>query len=160
MGLDMYLFGVKKVFGVNLVEIDPDVLRVKNPALYETVKQYVVEKGSLYKYNSFQEDWGYWRKANAIHGWFVDNVQDGEDNCNEYIVQRRQIEVLLGLCQRIKENHSLAPELLPVTKGFFFGSDQYDEWYFEDIDKTIEICERVLESFNYEEDDLYYQSSW
>ena len=23
----------------------------------------------------------YWRKANQIHGWFVKNVQDDEDDC-------------------------------------------------------------------------------
>ena len=27
------------------------------------------------------EEVGYWRKANAIHKWFVDNVQDGNDDC-------------------------------------------------------------------------------
>lgn len=30
------------------------------------------------------EDAGYWRKANAIHRWFVDNVQHGDDDCREY----------------------------------------------------------------------------
>ena len=24
-----------------------------------------------------------WRKANAIHKWFVDNVQDGVDDCGD-----------------------------------------------------------------------------
>ena len=27
------------------------------------------------------EEVGYWRKANAIHGWFVRNVQNGKDDC-------------------------------------------------------------------------------
>ena len=27
-----------------------------------------------------------WRKANAIHKWFVDHVQDGEDDCGRYPV--------------------------------------------------------------------------
>ncbi len=26
----------------------------------------------------------YWRKSNAIHKWFVDNVQGGVDDCGNY----------------------------------------------------------------------------
>jgi len=28
----------------------------------------------------------YWRKANAIHRWFVENVQGGQDDCKPYYV--------------------------------------------------------------------------
>ena len=28
----------------------------------------------------------YWRKANAIHGWFVKNAQQGIDDCRTYSV--------------------------------------------------------------------------
>lgn len=27
---------------------------------------------------------GYWRKANAIHGWFVKHVQGGKDECQAW----------------------------------------------------------------------------
>ena len=37
---------------------------------------------------------GYWRKANAIHKWFVENVQDGENNCGYYEVEREQLKKL------------------------------------------------------------------
>lgn len=33
------------------------------------------------KVKEITEEVGYWRKANAIHGWFVDNVQKGNDDC-------------------------------------------------------------------------------
>lgn len=39
----------------------------------------------------------YWRKANAIHKWFVDNVQGGEDDCGEYYVDPEQLKQLLDL---------------------------------------------------------------
>ena len=29
---------------------------------------------------------GYWRKANHIHKWIVDNLQDGKDDCQEHSV--------------------------------------------------------------------------
>ena len=32
-----------------------------------------------------------WRKANAIHKWFVDNVQKGKDDCSEYCVSKENL---------------------------------------------------------------------
>ena len=31
---------------------------------------------------------GYWRKVNAIHNWFIENLTDGEDNCQPIYVPR------------------------------------------------------------------------
>ena len=103
---------------------------------------------------------GYWRKANHIHKWFVDRVQEGNDwNCgNSYCVEREQLQELLKLCKEIKEDNSKAEELLPVQEGFFFGTYEYDEWYFDGIDATIEIIERVLKIDN--DWDFEYHSSW
>lgn len=101
----------------------------------------------------------YWRKANAIHGWFVRNVQNNEDDCREYDVSRDDLVMLVGVCNHVIQNHDLAEELLPVTEGFFFGSYEYDDWYYDDIAKTIEGINEVLKTF----DNSYwftYQSSW
>lgn len=43
----------------------------------------------------------YWRKANMIHRWFVNNVCDGEDDCREYYVNLEDIKNLLGICKNI-----------------------------------------------------------
>jgi len=37
---------------------------------------------------------GYWRKANQIHNWFVQNIQNGNDNCGNYYVSRENLETL------------------------------------------------------------------
>src|SRR5260221_4638829 len=37
----------------------------------------------------------YWRKANAIHSWFVQNIQGGVDNCGRYEISWEQIAHLL-----------------------------------------------------------------
>jgi len=103
------------------------------------------------------EEAGYWRKANQIHRWFVDNVQNGVDNCGDYYVGSEKLAELLELCKRVKADHSLAEELLPSASGFFFGGTEYDEWYFNDIDNTIAILEECLED---ESGDYYYSSSW
>ena len=103
------------------------------------------------------EEAGYWRKQNQIHRWFVENVQEGIDNCGEYYVSKEDLETLLDLCQKVKADNSLAESLLPSASGFFFGGTEYDEWYFNGIDNTIEILEEALED---ERGDYYYSSSW
>ncbi len=103
------------------------------------------------------EEAGYWRKANQIHRWFVENVQQGEDNCGEYYVDREKLIELLDLCKKVKIDNALAEAYLPSVSGFFFGGTEYDEWYFNDIDNTIAILEEALED---ERGDYYYTSSW
>ena len=100
---------------------------------------------------------GYWRKSNHIHRWFVENVQNGEDDCKEYYVGQDQLKELKDLCQKILDNHDLAADLLPSQPGFFFGGTDYDEWYFQDIEETIKIMDYCLE---HPDDSYYYQSSW
>lgn len=43
----------------------------------------------------------YWRKANAIHKWFVDNVQHGTDDCGVYDVDIRQLKDLRDMCEAV-----------------------------------------------------------
>ena len=50
-----------------------------------------------------EESVGYWRKANAIHNWFVANVQDGVDNCKDYYVGIGDLKRLLDKCLEVKE---------------------------------------------------------
>lgn len=102
---------------------------------------------------------GYWRKANQIHAWFVQNVQGGEDNCREYWVSKEKLRELYNLCRKVARNHKLAPELLPTQSGFFFGSTDYDEYYFDDIQQTIDILKPILRDTD-DIGDYYYTSSW
>jgi hypothetical protein len=103
------------------------------------------------------EELGYWRKANQIHNWFVENVQDGVDNCGEYAVSKADLQSLLDICLAVKLDHSQAEELLPSASGFFFGNTDYDEFYYGDIDHTITILKEALSDTNA---DYYYSSSW
>lgn len=132
MGLDMYLYGVKSNYWLH----DYNIGQVKT----------VVEVG-------------YWRKANQIHQWFVDNIQRGVDNCATYYVSKEDLEQLKTICEEVLKHPEKAEELLPTQEGFFFGTTDYDEWYFNDIQDTIEICKWCLEEkrgYDYFE----YNSSW
>ena len=102
---------------------------------------------------------GYWRKANAIHQWFVVNVQDVEDNCGYYYVSRENLEVLLETVNKVLDDHSLAEDLLPTQGGFFFGATDYDDYHFEDLKETKKIIEEIFAEGDVDAD-YQYHSSW
>ena len=101
----------------------------------------------------------YWRKAKAIHHWFVMNIQKGNDDCGEYYVSQAKLQDLLTACVAVMENKTRASELLPTKNGFFFGSTQYDEDYFSDIADTIKMLEPLI-SDKYARWEFYYNASW
>lgn len=51
--------------------------------------------------NFTHDEVGYWRKANQIHAWFVDNVQNKIDDCGYYEVSKESLKELYDACQRI-----------------------------------------------------------
>jgi hypothetical protein len=104
------------------------------------------------------EEVAYWRKANQIHNWFVKNVQDGIDNCQNSYVSRDNLQELLDVCNQVIADNSLAETLLPTGSGFFFGSTEYDEWYFKDISNTIVYLTEILEDES--ADEFEYYASW
>ena len=101
-----------------------------------------------------------WRKANAIHGWFVKNVQEGKDDCEDYYVSLEQLRELKETCEKVLNDNKLAEELLPVTKGFFFGSYEYDEWYTDQLIITVELLDNILSDPNCGKWWIQYRSSW
>ena len=104
------------------------------------------------------EEVAYWRKANQIHNWFVQNVQNGIDECQSSYVSREMLEQLLAVCKKVEEDNELASILLPSASGFFFGGTEYDEWYFKDISNTIVYLTEILEDEL--ADDFEYNASW
>ena len=103
---------------------------------------------------------GYWRKANHIHDWFVKNIQDNNDDCGYYDVSVEQLKELLGLVEAVLDKPNKAKELLPTSEGFFFGGTNYDESYFEQLENTKEIINKIFGIVNLKEFSLTYHSSW
>ena len=146
----------------------------------EYYKQFYIHRYSAwdtdhkYGYDRIMEQVGYWRKANQIHAFFVENVQDGEDDCSYHNECTKEIlEDLLDRCYNVHGkwvdcmepgkviiNPEVAEELLPSCGGFFFGSTSYDEWYMQDIENTIKIIKNVLATTDFETQMLAYCSSW
>lgn len=153
MGLDMYL--MKETYigaGFEFNEVKGTV---------DVTKQGKSIPINFNRISTITEEVGYWRKANHIHNWFVQNVQGGRDECQRAYVSKEELEKLLNICKEVLADHSKAPELLPTTSGFFFGGTDYDEYYYQDVQDTINIIEPLLKEL--EENsmgDIYYQSSW
>jgi hypothetical protein len=170
MGLDMYLTARKYIGGWNHSdEAEQAVFRNVLEAIGVTTEDVAPRSPHVTVLVSV----GYWRKANQIHGWFVDVVQKGKDECQDSYVTREQLQQLLTTCKHLrnpnsdpnntaleKVNKNEAELLLPPTSGFFFGSTDINEYYWQDIDYTIEVLERILFSGKFDGWDFYYHSSW
>ena len=110
----------------------------------------------------------YWRKFNALHKWFVDNLQGGVDDCSYYEVKKQHLNDLFELLTKVNSlnpkytgipvNEEELEQLLPTQPGFFFGGISYDERYFYDVDNAITQVKNLLDIGEFE--NLYYNSSW
>lgn len=183
MGLDMYLS--KKTYVKNWSHQTPE----------ETHSVEVKKGGVLHtgikpeRVSYITEEISYWRKANQIHGWFVNNTEERDDN-RLYSVSREHLEELLTDCKKVLEilnastksikqvevgwkdgkpyteevevydNVDEVMDILPPTEGFFFGSDIIDGWYKENIENTIEILTTELGDNIEVYSDYEYYASW
>lgn len=134
MGLDMYLKKYPKVYKderkIDLANLDPDDLQRDNPALYLYLKPYEKTAGSgNYTWRTYSEQIGYWRKANQIHNWFVENVQSGIDECQSSFVSREQLAFLLDLCKMVRMSCNLVPGT--ITNGYLLAANGTEPIYQE-----------------------------
>lgn len=108
MGLDMYLF--KKTYVENWDHMKPEerhTITVSGPRAANINPERI---------SYIVEEVGYWRKANAVHAWFVANVQEGVDDCREYHVSRENLHSLLEVVNKVLEGSALVPGA--VTNGY------------------------------------------
>lgn len=100
-----------------------------------------------YGFKTIFQNVAYWRKANAIHKWFVDNVQNGNDDCGTYEVTKENIESLLDICEIIKDKCKL-------TKGTVINGYSYNNDAFKPIEEdgyvmtNTDIAKSLLPSQN------------
>ena len=77
---------------------------------------------SEYGFKHIMTEVGYWRKANQIHKWFVENVQDGIDDCDYHReVTEDDLEELLSICQTVLESCELVPS--QIENGYSFDEN-------------------------------------
>lgn len=206
MGLDMYLYAEK-----HFSSASSDFVK-KFPEYAKEAKQYeLIVQGSgmdslpnpEYGGATVSKCVGYWRKANAIHGWIVRNLADGVDECQRIFMSREDIVKLRDSCvkalgdrdnalpikepktitmkdngdeeqvvasitnaimqESLKKRESVVladPLELAPTSGFFFGNAEKDEYYYSDIERTVEMLNSLLAGTADEYYSFYYQASW
>jgi hypothetical protein len=165
MGLDMYLSARKYVEKINWnamresdsIDYASATLPKWNSVVEAADMSHIADQNDIYGV-SVSVNCGYWRKANQIHKWFVDNVQDGNDNCGEYYVSHSQLQELLTTCRQALFKKD--PSELPPQAGFFFGGTDIDEYYWGDIKNTIRQLDRLVKLPDFENLSFYYSSSW
>ena len=60
------------------------------------------DKEHKHPWTGIMTEAGYWRKANQIHNWFVENIQDGEDDCSYHReVTKEDLEELMDICHEV-----------------------------------------------------------
>lgn len=181
MGLDMYLN--KKTYVGNYYRGEKDRVKVVLPKS-EAKQTFPIKKIKTERVSEITERVMYWRKVNSVHNWFVENVQDGTDDCGEYYVSEEQLAELVELCEEdvvylnsleMKESEPQKDILsgneytykiyedvdedrlnLKPTEGFFFGDTEFNEYYKNSLVETIDGLKPLLE----ESGDFYYQASW
>lgn len=158
MGLDMYLKGKRYLSSYN--DQDKPLKNAVNKAVFGDVFELNEFEARGPMVNEVTAEVAYWRKANAIHAWFVTNVQDGVDECQESFVSSEKLQNLLEVCNKVLADNRLAAKLLPPQGGFFFGSTNIDEYYLMDIEFTAKRLNELLTDKKWADWDFYYQSSW
>lgn len=153
MGLDMYLYRrtyIGSKYEHNDAKVDVDIT-LRGERLQ------IDPKRLTYIY----EEMGYWRKANAIHGWFVDNYAKGNDECQQIYVPIEGLRKLLSICRKVMaiRDNDYSMEELPPKEGFFFGGYEIDEYYYNQLEETEAILEHLLNTDN-KHSDYIYQASW
>lgn len=148
MGLDMYLSAKRYLWRSDGVDKE----------IAETIGNMEIGSNGL-RVKEISCEAMYWRKANAIHHWFVHNVQSGDDDCREYRVAKQTLYQLLEVCEEVQRDPDKALDLLPPYEGFFFGSASTDDWYWDDLKQTVDRLRDLLSSTT-DDWEFYYASSW
>lgn len=143
----------------------------------------------------------YWRKANHIHNYFVNEVislkhrkdKDFEYHGDYELIGKPHLVKLLDKVNFLLDNiiledgmiangmhfdresgefvpnleegkrianPEICKEVLPRVDGFFFGDQEYTQWYYNDLVYTKEMLEKILKEHDFKNYHIYYCASW
>lgn len=113
MGLDMYL--ERRTYTSQTYRVEYQT----NPKAFGHVLEMNFPDEALahidrLKVTDIVERIGYWRKANAIHLWFVKNCADGRDECQDIEVTIDQLTELRDLCVQVIDGSQTVNDMVYV----------------------------------------------
>ena len=124
MGLDSYLYESKSGY------------LLKNGKISNKFKSYREDKFGIGNHIEIKTTVLYLRKANEIHNWFVENVQNGNDDCGEYEVSYENLHRLYDTCKKIID-------VVDGTKMFIPKKYLNKAWY-KDMEKEFTFDSKNL----------------
>lgn len=87
----------------------------------------------------------YFRKVNFIFNFYENTLGTMVDQWYA-VTNAEEIDDLIDRCERVLAktgDQEYAHQVLPTQSGFFFGSTEYDDWYFSDV----KDCLRQMKKF-------------
>ena len=93
------------------------------------------------------DELAYYRKVNFLYRYFSDYM---DANGIMAVVDKYAIEDIIECCKEVLADNSKAEELLPTVNGFFFGSTEYDKYYFKEVAQVLKDFEKILQEFDME----------
>lgn len=159
MGLDITFYKAKRLKDNETKErleeirkeLDAEYLKSIDERNSKLINELEDEKEKINPWNEV----AYFRKVNFLIPFF-----GYEENCSNIEIDKYQVEDLIEACKEVLANHDKASFLLPTQEGFFFGSTDYDDWYFDDVQNVKEKFEEILADFDRDEDILIMHCWW
>ena len=105
----------------------------------------------------FVQESAYFRKVNFLYKYYSEIMKD--ESC---IVSKQDIEELIKTCENVLShigNVDYAIENLPTTGGFFFGSTEYNNYYWEDVNDCLNQMKKLHKAMG-NEDFALWSFSW
>ncbi len=154
MGLDMYLYAERYV---SAYAFDKDEDKAKVQAVLDAVGVCRIAEQSPHIQVKVKVCVAYWRKVNAVHGWFVRNCANDVDDCEAVHVGRTKLLELVELCKSVLESRDAGGGLEPI----FGPTDPKDGWYWTGLEQTIAQVTAALEAFPADGLTTFeYRASW
>ena len=138
MGLDMYLTR-KKYVGANYEhnKVKGVVYITKND------KELPID---FNKITYIEEEIAYWRKANQIHNYMVENFADGNDDCRPIYLYLENLEKLLSVCQKVRKSINLVDGKLIQSYSFNEKGEKIYNYMDGKVIEDPSVCEELLPS--------------
>lgn len=100
-----------------------------------------------------------WLKANQIREWFVTRFNQEPDEQLKIALTDDDIDALIGDIEQVLADKELTPSVLPTSSGFFFGSTEYDTYYFDELKDTLQYLKNDFE-YDPDNEQLFYTEWW
>ena len=150
MGLDMYLEAKRHVAPCD-PRTEPTRRAIGTAIGYMPPKEKPGQDASLLEVSGVTVRVGYWRKFDALHRWFVNNAQEGHDDCRPAFVS---VDTLMDLEEKLEQ---VGDD--PASASEHFTTDEDEALDEDDVDYTLKVLHHAkrLQEQGW---DIYYRASW